>query len=114
MARTSLTPAAMIRNSGVAGTAADIDQANGMTVDGANPDKTVLAVSNTGTAGNAIVRAGTDKYPAWTSGQGDITAPVAAAGTSYLGPFDSARVGDVLNVDFDSGVAGTIEAIQLP
>lgn len=119
MARTAITPLAAVRNGGAAKTQANIDQANGMTIAAAVPEKTILRVSNTGTAGNAIVRAGNSGlYPSVLAGQGDITTNVAATtGVSYMGPFDSARVlqsDGSLSVDFAAGVAGTIEVLVLP
>lgn len=124
MARTAITPVAAKRNAGVAKTQVNIDQANGMVIANADPEKTVLRVANTGTAGNAIVR-GSDSGPgygvpdaAWMRGQGDVTTPVAATtGVSYFGPFDSARVlqsDGSMHVDFAAGVAGTVEALLLP
>lgn len=124
MARTAITPLPLVRNAGEAKTQANIDQANGMTIANATPEKTILRVSNTGTAGNAIVRAGTPGAPfgvpdaAWQRSSGDVTTSVAATtGVSYFGPFDSARVLQAdgsMSIDFASGVAGTIEAVLLP
>lgn len=124
MARTAITPLAAVRNGGEAKTQVNIDQANGMVIAGANPEKTILRVANTGTAGNAIVR-GADSGTgvgvpdaAWMRGQGDVTTSVAATtGVSYFGPFDSARVlqsDGSMHIDFASGVAGTVEALLLP
>lgn len=124
MARTAFAPLPAVKNSGEAETSATIDQANGMVIAGADPEKTVLRVSNTGTAGNVIVRAAATGAAAgvlnaaWMRGQGDITVAVAATtGVSYLGPFDSAKVLQAdgsMYVDFGAGVAGKLTALLLP
>jgi hypothetical protein len=115
MARTAITPLPLTRNGGEAETTVNIDQANGMTIANANPERTILRIANTGTLGNAIVRAGSSIYPALLKGQGDVTTSVAATtGVSYMGPFDSARVlqpDGSMSIDFASGVAGKITAI---
>lgn len=96
-----------------AGTTAD--PTNGHTVTGARPEVLVLRVKNT-TAGalNAIVRAGSQPL-AESSGQGDLTVSVAASGTVFIGPLESARFlqnDGSLSVDLQTGFAGTITAFK--
>lgn len=130
MARTVLPVTNAVANSGVNNpTATTIDQANGMVItmpssdipSDASTDRLVLVVSNTaGTAKNAIVRAGANatylNVPAVTATKGDITVSVGASQTAYIGPFEWSRVnqGGTINVDFASGITGTIIALLLP
>jgi len=119
MARTAIVPVAASRNGDIAETQTAVDQANGMVIAAANPDKLVLRITNTAAAQhNAIIRGGDSIYPAWMSGQGDLTFAVAAStGVVYAGPFDSARVlqsDRSLHLDFDSGFAGEVTAVSLP
>lgn len=119
MARTAITPMTGVRNGGLANAQANVDQANGMIVNDANPEKLVIRVANTdGAVLNMIIRAGDSIYPAVLSGQGDVDVSVAATtGISWAGPFDSARVlqsDGSLHIDFAAGFAGTIAVYELP
>lgn len=118
MARTAITPMTGVRDGGLANAQVNVDQANGMVISNANPEKLVLRVANTGTQGNIIIRAGDSIYPAVLSGQGDVTLSVAATtGLAWLGPFSSARVlqsDGSMHIDFASGFTGTIAAYKLP
>jgi hypothetical protein len=122
MARTAVVPAKAVRNGGVAVTPTTINSGlvtAGVTVAApANLDKFLLRVSNTDTSPhNLIMRAGTDLNPAWMAGQGDAALAVAASATEYFGPFDSARflqADNSASIDFSTGMAGTLEIVQLP
>jgi hypothetical protein len=123
MARTAITPVALVKNGGVAAAAAEaataVDQANGMTIANANPEKLMLRVTNTaGAQHGIIIRAGDSIYPAWNSGQGDLNVQVAATtGVEYVGPLTSARFlqsDGSLHIDFEASFAGKILAVILP
>jgi hypothetical protein len=123
MARTTIPVQALTKNGGVAMATAEsataVDQANGMIIANANPEKTMLRVTNTaGAQHGVIIRAGDQIYPAWMSGQGDLTVQVAlTSGVAYVGPFDSARFlqsDGSLHVDFEASFAGKIAAVTLP
>lgn len=123
MARTAITPVAAVKNGGVAMATAEsataVDQANGMTIANANPEKLMLRVTNTaGAAHGVIIRAGDSLYPAVLSGQGDLNVQVAlTSGVAYVGPFDSARFlqsDGSLHIDFEASFAGKILAVELP
>jgi hypothetical protein len=123
MARTAVTPVAAVRNGGVAMAAAEaataVDQANGMVIAAANPEKLILRVTNTaGAQHGVIIRAGDSLYPAILSGQGDENFQVAATtGVGWLGPFDSARFlqsDGSMHIDFEASFAGKILAVLLP
>jgi hypothetical protein len=94
MARVALTSTPLAVDTIVAdpaGTATVAGAGNGLQIAAAK-DLTVLRVSN-GTAGTGTVSvlAGTQPL-ANASGQGPLTATIAAAGVSWLGPFESARL----------------------
>lgn len=123
MARTAITPTPLKFNAGAAMAAAEsataVDQANGMVIAGANPEKLLLRVTNTaGAAHGVIIRAGDSLYPAVLSGQGDLNVQVAlTSGVAYVGPFDSARFlqsDGSMHVDFEASFAGKIAAVLLP
>lgn len=96
-----------------AGTTAD--PTNGHTVTGVRPEVLVFRVKNT-TAGslNAILRAGTQPL-APSAGQGDLTVAVAASGTVFIGPVESARFlqsdGSV-SLDLQTGFTGTVTVFR--
>ncbi|MEV7125870.1 hypothetical protein [Streptomyces sp. NPDC093260] len=105
----SATPAGLTINSTLV--------ANGAAITGADFERTVLRVTNTASSsGTVTVRAG-DSTAAWMAGQGDLTAPVAANGETFIGPFSETRFqqsGGRLHVDFSTGLTGTITALRLP
>ncbi|MFJ3141718.1 hypothetical protein ACIPJM_04605 [Streptomyces halstedii] len=91
---------------------------NGVVIENADPEHTVIRVANTSTGSKAVtVRAGSGSQ-AWMAGQGDQSSTVASeTGVAYLGPFTSARFqqqGSKLHVDFASGTTGTITVLRLP
>lgn len=122
MARTAVSYSNLVPNGGLAAPAGTTIDAtlvtNGVVVEGVDPERTVLRVTNTAGAGkNVIVRAGTGSQ-SWMAGQGDLTVQVAATtGHAFIGPFTSARFqqdGSKLHVDFESGTTGTITVLKLP
>lgn len=119
MARTAVAYSNLTANSALtdpAGTT--IDQTNGMVINSAKPEQTLLRVTNTdGSAHNVILRGG-DYPPALASGQGDLTVSVAATtGVQFLGPFESGRFlqsNGSMEVDFAASFAGKITAFLVP
>ena len=126
MARTNLPVTNLVVNAKTAISTTNIDQANGMNLalassaipSAANTDKLVLVVDNTAAgAHNFILRAGASNPPAFRAGLGDLTISVGATTTVYIGPFDYARFvqsDGSLNIDFDAGTTGTIQALLVP
>lgn len=123
MARTAITPVALVPNGGVAMAAAEsataVDQANGMVIANADPEKVMLRVTNTaGAAHGIIIRASDTKIPAWRSSVGDLNVQVAlTSGVAYVGPLESARFlqsDGSLHIDFEASFAGKILAVLLP
>lgn len=129
MARTNLPISAFVANGNLsdpAGTA--IDATNGMNV--VMTTETIppsydafrgvfLRVANTfAGAKHVIVRAGASNPPAFRKDIGDLSVSVAAStGVQWVGPLDMARFAqsdDSINVDFDSGMTGTITAFVAP
>lgn len=129
MARTNLPISAFVANGNLsdpAGTA--VDATNGMNI--AMTTETVppgydayrgvfLRVANTaGSAKHVIVRAGASNPPAFRKDLGDLSVSVAAtSGVQWVGPLEHARFAqsdDSINVDFDSGMTGTITAFVAP
>lgn len=122
MARTAVTPTALTPNghtTDVAGTTIDATLvSNGVVINSADPERTVLRVANTAGSGkNVIVRTGSGTQ-SWMAGQGDLTVQVAATtGKEWVGPFTSARFqqsGSKIYVDFESGFTGTLTVFKLP
>lgn len=133
MARTALTPISLTANSATlnnAGTA--IDATNGMNIAistssipaAADLDRLVLYVQNTTASTKTVtVRAGVGggatPGPAFRSGLGDLTTGnlSASTGAAFIGPFDVSRFAQTdgsVNVDFASGMTGTIWALLVP
>jgi hypothetical protein len=133
MARTNLPTTTLTPNSAVlnnAGTA--IDATNGMnialtsnTVPAAGgADTLVLYVQNTTASTKTVtVRAGVGggatPGAAFRSGLGDLVTGnlTASTGTAFIGPFDVSRFVQTdgsINVDFASGMTGTVWAVLLP
>ncbi|MFJ8923859.1 hypothetical protein ACIREK_30830 [Streptomyces sp. NPDC102415] len=91
---------------------------NGVVIENADPEHTLIRVANTSTGAKAVtVRTGTGTQ-SWMAGQGDQATNVASeTGVAYIGPFTSARFqqhGSKLHVDFASGTTGTITVLRLP
>ncbi|MFJ6559969.1 hypothetical protein ACIQMV_08810 [Streptomyces sp. NPDC091412] len=90
---------------------------NGVTIDAADPEHTLIRVTNSAAgAKNVTVKAGVGRQ-SWMAGAGDYTQSVAASSTAWLGPFTSARFqqkGSKLFLDFESGTTGTVTVFKLP
>jgi hypothetical protein len=100
MARVTLAPRQMTAATATAsnafadpsGTASVAGAGNGFTIANVGSDLVLLRVTNsTGSSGTVSVLAGSQPS-AISSGQGPITVTVAASGTQWVGPFESARV----------------------
>jgi len=123
MPRTTVNYTNFAPNSHIADTAGTtIDAAlvtNGVAISNADPEHTVLRVTNTATTAKTVtVKAGTGTQ-SWMAGQGDLAAQVAAnTGVRFIGPFTSARFqqapGSALHVNFEAGFTGTITVFRVP
>jgi Ethanolamine utilization protein EutJ (predicted chaperonin) len=126
MARTAITPVALVADDGVAMATAEsataVDQANGMVIDltGIQAEKLVLRVTNTaGAQHGVIIRAAASVAPpSWRASLGDKTIQVAAStGVEWITIQDSARFtqsDSTLHIDFEASFAGKILAVRLP
>lgn len=119
MARTAVTYSNWVANASFtdpAGTTIDAALVtNGVKVEDAVPERTVIRVANTAASAlDATVQSGNR----WMGGQGDIVKEVAAnTGVQWLGPFASARVLQAdgsMYVDFETGFTGTVTVFKLP
>ncbi|MGA4989876.1 hypothetical protein [Nonomuraea bangladeshensis] len=123
MARTAVTPRALVANGGLNGAtgATTIDSTlvtNGVVINSADPEHILIRVTNTEGSTNVVtVRAG-DYPPAWASGQGDLAVTVAATtGVQYIGPFESGRFlqgNGSMEIDFETGMTGAIDVLLIP
>lgn len=123
MARTAVVPRALVANGNLNGATGPttIDSTlvtNGVVVASAEPERTVIRVTNTeGSTNTATVRKG-DNPPAHAAGQGDLVVTVAAtSGVQFIGPLESGRflqTDGSLEIDFETGMTGTIDVLQLP
>ncbi|MDR3080539.1 MAG: hypothetical protein LBV60_06360 [Streptomyces sp.] len=90
---------------------------NGVVVDAADPEHTLIRVTNTAAAAKTVtVKAGVGRQ-SWMAGSGDYTQSVPASGTVWLGPLTSARFqqrGSKVYLDFESGSTGTVTVFKLP
>ena len=132
MARTALPVTSAVANGIVSPTPTAIDQANGMVITmpagtiptEASTDRLILVVNNTFAGTKTVtLRAGANNqylnYPASRAALGDLVLTAPASGISYLGPFELSRFTqggspETLNVDFQSGITGTILPVLLP
>lgn len=126
MARTAIPVTNLVVNAKTAISTTNIDQANGMNLalasnaipPVANTSNLVLVVNNTAAgAHNFILRKGASNPPAFRAPLGDLTISVSATTTVYIGPFDFARFTQSdgsLNIDFDAGTTGTVQALLVP
>lgn len=122
MPRTAVAYTPLVPNghlTDVAGTTIDATLVtNGVVINTADPEHTVIRVTNTaGAAKNVTVKAGSGSA-AWMAGQGDLVQSVAlTTGVEWLGPFTSARFqqqGTKIYVDFAAGHTGAITVFKLP
>jgi hypothetical protein len=123
MARTPLVPRALTVNGSSNGAtgATTIDAtlvSNGSIINNAIPEQIILRVTHTdGTPHDIMIRKGVNP-PAVAAGQGDLVVEVAAtSGVVYIGPLESGRFlqsDGSIHIDYESGFAGTIDAIFIP
>lgn len=128
MARTNLTIKNLTPNSGNTVSPTTIDSTlvtNGVSIKpptsgipaGGNLDGLILIVTNSAVSPKAVtIKAGINP-PAFRAGMGDTSVSVAASGTSYLGPFETARFSQTdgaMYIDLESGMTGSIAALLLP
>jgi hypothetical protein len=121
MARTAVTYNKLVPNGRLAdpaGTTIDATLVtNGVVINTADPEHTLIRVSNTAAgAKNVTVRAGSGR-DAWMAGAGDLVVSVGASGAAFIGPFTSARfqqTGTKLFVDFEAGTTGTVTVLRIP
>lgn len=97
MARATLNPTALVANGSVAdpsGTASVAGSGNGFTIPaGTVPqDKVFLRVNNGGGSSATVTVLAGSQPSALSSGVGPVTVTVAAAGTQWVGPFDTSRL----------------------
>lgn len=121
MARTAITPTVLA----VAGAGQLTDPAGQATTAGANngvsiasalafPELTIFRVNNaSGGSGTVSVKAGAG-VAAISAGQGDHTFTVANGATAWIGPFESARIGQADgSIAIDTSVIMTITAFKV-
>ncbi|EFC80241.1 hypothetical protein [Parafrankia sp. EUN1f] len=119
MARTAVAYSNLVSNGNLAqpaGTA--LDATNDHVINAADPEYTLLRVTNTdGSAHTLTIKAGTYP-PAWAKGLGDLTVSIAATtGVQFIGPFESGRFlrsDGTMWIDVETSHAGTITAFRLP
>lgn len=131
MARIAITPRALVANGNLDGAtgATAIDAAivaAGAIINGVEPERTIIRVTNTEVSTNVVTVKAGDNPPAHAAGQGDLAVTVAATtGVQYLGPFESGRFlkklddasvnqGGSLYIDFEAGMTGAIDVLLLP
>lgn len=123
MARTAITPRALVANGNLTGAAGSttIDAtlvSNGATVARAKPELMLIRVTNTeGSTNTVTIKAG-DSPPALAAGLGDLVVTVAATtGVQYIGPVESGRFiqdDGSISIDFESGMTGAIDILTFP
>lgn len=119
MARTAVPYSDLVANSHLtdpAGTA--LDATNDHIINAAEPERTVLRITNTHGSDHVVtIKAGANP-PALAAGQGDLTQNVVAtSGVEWLGPFESGRflqADGTLLIDIATGHTGTITAFRVP
>ena len=108
MPRTAITPRALVANGNLNGAtgAVTIDAtlvSNGAIVNGVEPERTLIRVTNTEGSTNVLTIGAGDYPPALAQGQGALAVTVAATtGVQYIGPLESGRFLKKLD---DAGVA---------
>lgn len=123
MPRTAITPRALVANGSLdaATGPTTIDATlvtNGVVVNNAEPERTVIRVTNTEASTNVVTVRKGDNPPALAAGLGDLAVTVAATtGHRYLGPFESGRFlqnDGSMEIDFETGMTGVIDILLLP
>jgi hypothetical protein len=123
MPRTAVVPRALVANSNLIGTtgATTIDATlvtNGVSVTAAKPERTLIRVANTeGSTNTVTVKAGAYP-PAMAKSLGDLVVTVAATtGVQYIGPLEGGRFKQAdgsIWLDFETGMTGTIDVLEVP
>lgn len=126
MARTAIVPRALVANGNLTGAAGatTIDSTlvtAGIVIESAEPERTIIRVTNTEGSTNTVTLKAGDNPPAVAAGQGDLVVTVAATtGIQYMGPFESGRflqggvdMGD-LHIDLETGMTGAIDVLLIP
>ena len=119
MARTAVSYSNLVANSNLADPAgATIDATNSHVIADADPELTVIRVSNTAASDKVVTIKAGPTPPALAGGLGDLAVTVAAtSGVQFIGPFESGRFiqsdGSML-VDIVSGHTGKITAFRVP
>lgn len=124
MARTAVTPRALVKNSNLIGSTGSttIDSTlvtNGVTVANAKPERMLIRCTNTEGSTNVLtVKAGGTPAPGLRAGQGDVTVTIAATtGVQFFGPFESDKVLQTdgsMSIDFETGMTGAIDILYWP
>lgn len=89
----------------------------GVTIETADPERTLLRVTNTAASAKTVTVASGTGHQSWMAGQGGLTVQVPAGETVWVGPFTSARFqvqGSRLHVDFEDGTTGDLTVFRLP
>lgn len=119
MARTAVAYSDLVANSNLSDPAGtSLDATNSHVVNSAEPERTVLRVTNTAASDKVItIKAGANP-PALAAGLGDLAVTVTAStGVQFIGPFESGRFlqsDGSLNIDVASGMTGKITAFLVP
>ncbi|MGW4411166.1 hypothetical protein ACWEJ6_44545 [Nonomuraea sp. NPDC004702] len=118
MARTAVSYSSLAANSNLAdpsGTSVTSGAGNGGQIANAEPEKTLLRISNaSGGSGTATVKAGTYP-PALAAGLGDLTVTVANSATQWIGPFESGRfLQSDRSLIVETSAAMTVTAFKVP
>jgi hypothetical protein len=123
MARTAITPRALVANGSLDSVTGPttIDATlvtNGVVINSAEPERTILRVANTEGSTNVVTVRKGDNPPALAAGQGDLAVTIAATtGIRYLGPFESGKYlqnDGSMEIDFETGMTGTIDVLLIP
>lgn len=123
MPRTAVVPRPLIANGNLNGAtgAVTIDATlvtNGVVIASAEPERTLIRVTNTEGSTNVVTVRKGDNPPALAAGQGDLAVTVAATtGVQYIGPLESGKYlqnDGTLEVDFEAGMTGAIDVLLLP
>lgn len=131
MPRTAVAPRALVANGNLNGATGPttIDATlvtNGVVINGVEPERTILRVTNTEGSTNTVTLKAGDKPPAEAAGQGDLVVTVAATtGVQFIGPFESGRFlkklddagvnrAGSLYIDFETGMTGAIDVLLIP
>jgi hypothetical protein len=100
--------------------------AAGAIINDAEPERTLIRVTNTEGSTNVVTVVAGANPPAHAAGQGNLAVTVAAtSGVQFIGPVESGRFlqpvddagvaqGGSLYINFETGMTGTIDVLLLP